>query len=267
MSPAPLHVDFVAPAPHRRVAESVFEPRRSKFLMLGAKVGPDIRVTLRLARLSDGDALQSYVRGLSQQSRYNRFLGAASELPTSELARALGANGRDTLTLLLTLTAENRETVVGEARVALSCAERAGEFSMSIADGLRRLGVGSALLEEIERKAAADGIEWLFGDTLRNNEGMIALARGRGFSLAAGVEPGLVRIKKRLEDTAPDLQCRKWAEIDRCGNSGRHDQRGRQGQIGKTRDATPSYLAPRRKAGNLARTPRPPHCADPVTPP
>jgi GNAT superfamily N-acetyltransferase len=42
---------------------------------------------------------------------------------------------------------------------------------MSIADNWRRLGLGSALLQEIERKAAADGIELLFGDTLRTNEG------------------------------------------------------------------------------------------------
>jgi GNAT superfamily N-acetyltransferase len=180
--------------------------------MLRAKGSPDIRLILRPVRLSDGDVLQSYVRGLSSQSRYNRFLGAASELPTSELARALAANGRDTLTLLLISTAENRETVVGEARMALSCAERAGEFSMSIADDWRRLGVGSALLEEIERKVAADGIEWLFGDTLRTNEGMIALAREHGFSLVAGLEPRLVRIQKRL-DAAPDLPCRKCAEI------------------------------------------------------
>jgi len=145
-------------------------------------------------------------------SRYNRFLGAVSELPPSELARALAANGLDTLTLLLTSTAEDRETVVGEAGVA--CADRAGEFSMSIADDWRRRGLGSALLEEIERKAAADSIEWLFGDTLRTNHAMIALARGRGFQLEAGLEPGLVRIRKRLEDVAPDLPCQKWAEID-----------------------------------------------------
>ena len=106
-----------------------------------------------------------------------------------------------------------RETVVGEARVALSCAERAGEFSMSIADDWQHLGVGSALLQEIERKAAADGIELLFGDTLRTNEGMIGLALGRGFRLAPGLEPRLVRIQKRLEDAAPDLPCRKRNEI------------------------------------------------------
>jgi GNAT superfamily N-acetyltransferase len=166
--------------------------------MLRAKGRPDIPLALRPARSSDGDALQCYVRGLSPRSRYNRFLGAASELPALELARALAANGRDTLTLLLTSTADDRETVVGEARVALSCADRAGEFAISIADDWRRLGFGSALLEEIERKAAADGIEWLFGDALRTNEGMIALSCGRGFRLGAGVEPRLVRIQKRL---------------------------------------------------------------------
>ncbi len=181
--------------------------------MLRAKRWPDIRLALRPARSSDGDALQTYVRGLSPQSRYNRFLGAVNELPASELARALAANGRDTLTLLLTSTAEDRETVVGEARVALCCAKRAGEFSMSIADDWRHLGLGSALLREIERKAAADGIELLFGDTLRTNEGMIGLAHSRGFRLGPGFEPRLVRIQKRLDDAAPDLPCRKWNEL------------------------------------------------------
>ena len=221
MVPAPLHVGFVAPAPHAHADESAprvfargqsLDPGRSEIRMLRAKGRPNIRLTLRPARSSDGDALQNYVRGLSPQSRYNRFLGAANELPASELARALAANGRDTRTLLLTSTAEGRETVVGEARMVLSCDERAGEFSLSIADDWRRLGVGSALLEEIERKAAADGIERLFGDTLRANEGMIALALGRGFRLGAGFEARLVRIQKRL-DAAPNLPCRKWTEI------------------------------------------------------
>jgi hypothetical protein len=38
------------------------------------------------------------------------------------------------------------------------------------------------LLSEIERKAAADGIEWLFGDSLRTNNTLIALTRGSGFA-------------------------------------------------------------------------------------
>ena len=77
------------------------------------------------------------------------------------------------------------------------------------------------MLQEIERKAAADGIEWLLGDTLLTNEGMIALARSRGFRLGAGIEPRLLRIQKRLEDAAPDLPCRKWAKIAGGANSWR----------------------------------------------
>jgi GNAT superfamily N-acetyltransferase len=213
MAPAPLYDRFVEPAPHAHANENAPDPGHSEFRMLRAERLPDIRLALRPARSTDGDALQTYVRRLSQHSRYNRFLGGANELPASELARALAANGRDTLTLLLTSTVEGRETVVGEARVALSCAERAGEFGMSVADDWQHLGVGSALLQEIERKAAADGIELLFGDTLRTNEGMIGLARRRGFRLGPGFEPRLVRIEKWLDDAAPDLPCQKWKEI------------------------------------------------------
>jgi GNAT superfamily N-acetyltransferase len=213
MVSAGLRGHFVEPALHARTNESALYPGPSELLRLQANGKPDISLVLRPVRSSDGAALQNYVRGLSPRSRYNRFLGAASELPASELARALAANGHDTLTLLVTSKLAARETVVGEARVALSCAERAGEFGMSIADDWRHLGTGSAVLQEIERKAAADGIEFLFGDTLRTNEAMIRLALSRGFRLEPGLEPRLVRIRKRLDDAALDLPCLKWSEI------------------------------------------------------
>jgi GNAT superfamily N-acetyltransferase len=208
-----LHDHFVEPAPHTRANESTLCPGSSELLTLRAKGKPDVRLVLRPVCSTDGEGLQNYIRGLSPRSRYNRFLGATSELPASELARALAANGRDTMTLLVTSRVAAREKVVGEARAALSCVERAGEFGMSIADDWRHLGVGSAVLQAIERKAAADGIEFLFGDTLRTNEAMIGLALGRGFRLEPGLEPPLVRIRKRLDDPAPDLPCQKWSEI------------------------------------------------------
>ncbi len=151
--------------------------------------------------------------GYPPQSRYNRFLGAANELPASELARALAANGRDTLTLLLTSTAG----IVKRWSARPGWRFRARNAPANSACRLQTTGgvLASArpCFEEIERKAAADGIELLFGDTLRTNEGMIALARGRGFRLGPGFEARLVRIQKRLDDAAPDLPCRKWSEI------------------------------------------------------
>ena len=101
MVPAPLHDRFVEPARYAHANEGALDPDRLEFRMLRTKGRSEIRLALRPARSSDGDALQSYVRGLSPQGRYNRFLGAANELSASELARTLAANGRDTLTLLL----------------------------------------------------------------------------------------------------------------------------------------------------------------------
>lgn len=206
-----LHDRFAAPQHRAHSDESAPDP--PEFRVLRANCRADIPLFVRAARPSDGEALQTYVRALSQESRYNRFLGAANELPASELARALAANDRDMLTLLLTSVAEDGEAIVGEARVALWCADRAGEFGMSIADHWRRLGAGSALLQEIERRAAAEGIELLYGDTLRTNEAMITLAHSHDFSVGPGFEGRLVQVRKRLEDAAPDLPCRKWTEI------------------------------------------------------
>ncbi len=42
-------------------------------------------LTVRFVEPRDADALQGYFRSLSVGSRYNRFLGAMSELPQSQL--------------------------------------------------------------------------------------------------------------------------------------------------------------------------------------
>ena len=168
-------------------------------------------LVLRPVEQGDGAALQDYVRRLSLQSRTNRFFGPLRELPPAELARAIGANDRDRLTLLLTSLQGDEETIIGEARVALSCEAREGEFGMSLADDFRGRGLGSVLLGLIEDRAAADGMETLFGDTLVTNESMIGLARARGFRLSQGLEARTVRMTKQLARVAPDLPCRKWS--------------------------------------------------------
>lgn len=165
---------------------------------------------LRPVDANDGEALQDYVRRMSLESRTNRFFGPLRELPPAELARAIAANDRDRLTLLLVSLAGDAETIVGEARVALSCAEREGEFGLSLAGDFRGRGLGSIFLSLIEERAATDGIETLFGDTLRSNASMIGLARARGYRLSAGLEARTVRMRKRLDDVAPDAPCRKW---------------------------------------------------------
>ena len=51
--------------------------------MLRLRTGKSVMV--RFVEPRDADALQDYFRSLSVRSRYNRFLGAISELPQTEL--------------------------------------------------------------------------------------------------------------------------------------------------------------------------------------
>ena len=53
-------------------------------------------LSVRFVTPDDADALQSYFRALSSNSRYRRLMGAANELPRSELDKAthVGASTR-----------------------------------------------------------------------------------------------------------------------------------------------------------------------------
>ena len=75
------------------------------------------------------------------------------------------------------------ETIVGEARYAFHPETESFEFGLSIDDRWQGHGIGTALLKNLECRAAAFGARSLFGDTLRSNDGMMGLARKSGYRL------------------------------------------------------------------------------------
>src|SRR4030081_2987884 len=137
-------------------------------------------VTVRFVEPRDGEALQAYFRALTVRSRYNRFLGAMSELPTTELDHFIHAGEDDRFSVIATMTVDGFETIVGEARYAFDADTERFEFGLSVDDRGEGQGLGSALLKNMDCRAAAFGASRLFGDTLRSNEAMIALARKSG---------------------------------------------------------------------------------------
>ncbi len=167
-------------------------------------------VTVRFVEPRDADALQAYFRGLTVRSRYNRFLGAISELPQTELHHFTHIEG-DRFSVIATMSIDGRDTIVGEARYAFDPDTDSFEFGLSIDDCWQGQGIGSALLGNMECRAAAFGARRLFGDTLRSNEAMIGLARKSGFSFTNS--PGdwrLVRFEKPLATAPQDIACASW---------------------------------------------------------
>lgn len=168
-------------------------------------------VTVRFVEPRDAEALQTYFRSLTTRSRYNRFLGAVSELPPSELARAIHIGEADRFSVLATIVADGREIIVGEARYGLDGATSSVEFGISIDDRWQGRGIGHALLGNLECRAASLRAEAILGDTLRSNDAMIALARKAGYAFINS--PGdwkLIRFRKDLYVEPQEIPCAGW---------------------------------------------------------
>jgi GNAT superfamily N-acetyltransferase len=166
-------------------------------------------LVVRFVEPRDASALQDYFRSLSVRSRYNRFLGGMSELPQSELDHFTHAGESNRFSVIALMTIDGVETIVGEARYGFE--NDNFEFGLSVDDRWQGHGIGSALLNNLECRAAALGAKRLFGDTLRSNGAMIALARKSGYSFAPS--PGdwkLVRFEKHIDVAPQDIPCASW---------------------------------------------------------
>jgi GNAT superfamily N-acetyltransferase len=168
-------------------------------------------VNVRFVEPRDAEALQAYFRSLTQNSRYKRFLGATSELPPSLLEEFIHIGEADRLSVIATMLIDGRETIIGEARYAFDSDTASIEFGLSIDDHWQGHGIGKALLKNIECRAASFGATRLFGDTLRSNDAMIALARKADYAFVNS--PGdwkLVRFEKQIPVEPQEIPCASW---------------------------------------------------------
>ena len=168
-------------------------------------------LTVRFIEPGDAGALQAYFRSLSVRSRYNRFLGAMSELPHAELDHFIHVGEADRFSVVATMVIDGFETIVGEARYGFEADGASFEFGLSIDDRWQRQGIGSAMMKNLECRAAALGAKRLFGDTLRSKDVMTGIARKSGFAFRPS--PGdwkLVRFEKHIDVAPQDIPCASW---------------------------------------------------------
>jgi GNAT superfamily N-acetyltransferase len=168
-------------------------------------------LALRFVEPHDAEALQGYFRSLSVRSRYNRFLGALSELPESELDHFIHVGEFDRFSVIAVMMIDGFETIVGEARYGLEAFTTTFEFGLSVDDRWQGHGIGSTLLRNLECRAAALGARRMFGDTLRSNDVMMGLARKSGFAFARHPDDWkLVRFEKHIAMPAQEIPCASW---------------------------------------------------------
>ena len=105
-------------------------------------------LTVQFVEPADAEALQAYFRSLTTRSRYNRFLGAISELPQNVLEHFIHVGEGDQFSVIATTMIDGFESIVGEARYAFDSDKDSFEFGLSVDDRWQGQGIGSAVFEE-----------------------------------------------------------------------------------------------------------------------
>jgi GNAT superfamily N-acetyltransferase len=173
-------------------------------------------MTVRFVEPDDIEGLRRYFDTLSGRTHYNRFLGATRGLPSSQFERILRTGEGNHFAVLAEIGTGEEKAIVGEARYGLDVESQDVEFGISVADDWQGRGAGSALLSNLECRAAALGAERILGDALRTNGKMLALARRRGYRFTH--PPGdwtLVRFTKdvRIAQAIPCIQSSRAAPL------------------------------------------------------
>jgi acetyltransferase len=146
--------------------------------------------TVRPIHPDDATMLQAFVRQLSPESRYFRFVSSMQELPANMLSRftlidydremalvavhrerGVGADGQTTETA----------RVVGVSRYITNPDRASCEFSLVVADDFKGRGLGSRLMLSIMEFAREKGLTEIEGLVLANNPTMLKLMKGLGF--------------------------------------------------------------------------------------
>lgn len=166
------------PAPASAAAAgTVVQPPRTLHRIDG------ITVTVRPMGAEDADLEADFVRHLTDESRYMRFMVALRELPPAKLTHLTNVDGVSHVALIATVQREGREVPVGVARYVVDASGAGCEFAIAVDDAWQGSGVAGFLMNALIDTARARGLARMEGIVLATNLKMLKFARQLGFSL------------------------------------------------------------------------------------
>jgi acetyltransferase len=161
---------------------------------------PDGRdIVIRPIRPEDAEIEDTFVRNLSPESKYFRFMQTLQELTPEMLIRFTQIDYDREMAFIATTTVEGKEAEIAVGRYVTNPDGKSCEFAIVVGDEWRRLGIGSRIMKSLIDSAVAHGLETMEGEILTENGNMISLARGMGFSIRpVPDDPGVQQAYKRL---------------------------------------------------------------------
>jgi len=154
-------------------------------------------ITVRPIRPEDAGIEQAFVRGLSAESKYFRFMHALNELTPETLVRFTQIDYDREMALIAVAGREGEETELGVARYMTNPDGETCEFALVVADAWHHKGIGSRLMLRLIEIAGSRGLTTMEGEVLADNARMLGLVRDLGFSVRPSDEDPEIRVVTR----------------------------------------------------------------------
>ncbi len=189
---ARIVVDYLQPSADR-YAHMAIHPYPAH-LITHWQLPDGTNLTIRPIRPEDAEIEQAFVRGLSVESKYFRFMDALQELSQNMLVRFTQIDYDREMALIAVLEQDGREQELGVCRYVVSTDGQSCEFALVVADEWQNKGIGNKLMNCLFDAARAKGIKVMEGEVLAANRSMLELVRRLGFAVNASRED--VAVKK-----------------------------------------------------------------------
>ncbi|HNP50270.1 MAG TPA: bifunctional acetate--CoA ligase family protein/GNAT family N-acetyltransferase, partial [Nitrosomonas nitrosa] len=141
-------------------------------------------LTIRPIRPEDAEIEQAFVRNLSAESKYFRFMDTLQELSQPMLVRFTQIDYDREMALIAVLEEDGHEKELGVCRYVASHDGQTCEFALVVADEWQKKGIGNKLMNCLFDAARARGIKLMQGEVLATNRSMLELVRRLGFEVS-----------------------------------------------------------------------------------
>jgi acetyltransferase len=142
--------------------------------------------------------VQDFVKNLSEESRYFRFMKSVEQLSETLLVRFTQIDYSREMALIAVRTENDKEIELGVTRYAINPDGESCEFALVVADSMRGTGLGQKLITALMDIARSKGLKKIEGEVLKNNANMLKLMKRLGFT--AKVNPEDSSIKNVFKD-------------------------------------------------------------------
>ncbi|MBV8649185.1 bifunctional acetate--CoA ligase family protein/GNAT family N-acetyltransferase [Paludibacterium sp.] len=146
-------------------------------------------VTIRPVRPEDADMQQAFVRNLSEESRYNRYMSSIKQLSQTMLVRFTQLDyDREMALAVVRDDGAGGEEQLAVARFITDPDNEGCEFALEVADHWQGHGIGAMLMDALFAAAREQGLKMMRGEVLASNKGMLRLMRKLGFAIESHPE-------------------------------------------------------------------------------